>query len=259
MRRYIPKFQRSLSKIDWLVKAIIKVRNQCNIIIGLNLAPNHLLRSTGESDFLKSMEGKIKVFFDVGANMGEWTEELLKLNPSAKGILMEPNPDCNETLMAKFENKNNIEILDFACSDVAGNAFFFAESGGGETSSLSGVGSYGARQIEVKVTTIDDVVLIKNIRHIDYLKIDVEGFDFHVLRGAKNSLEKGMIDIIQFEYNRTWRQNGSTLSYAISYLEKFGYKTYCLKATGLLEFDINSYMEYFAYSNFISLKQSQRG
>ena len=255
MKRYVYKLQRFLAKRKGLVKAIIKLRNQCNIIIGLSLAPDHIFEATGEADFLQTYKGKVKTFFDIGANMGEWTEEMLKLNPAAKGILMEPNPDCMQTLRTKFSTNENINILEVACSEQPGRASFFAEHGGGETSSLSNAGTYGARKIDVEVTTIDRVVTERNISNIDYLKVDVEGFDMHVLKGAKNTLEKKMIDTIQFEYNRTWRNNGSTLTYAFAYLQQFGYKTYCLKKSGLTAFDPESYMEYFAYSNFIAIRQ----
>jgi FkbM family methyltransferase len=254
MKGFIYKLQRTLAKNSSLVKLLIKLRNQCNIIIGLSLAPDHIFESTGEAVFLKSLEGKIKLFFDIGANMGEWTEEMLKLNPAARGFLLEPNPDCISTLSTKFANNNNIRLITAACSDKPGRAAFFAEKGGGETSSLSGAGTYGARKIEVEVTTVDEIVSANQLTDIGYLKIDVEGFDLHVLKGAKNALEKGLIDVIQFEYNKTWRQNGSTLAYAFAFLEEFGYKTYCLKKSGLTAFDVNSYMEYFAYSNFVSLK-----
>ncbi len=254
MRGLVHKLQHFLAKRNWILKPIIKLRNQCNIIIGLSLAPDHVFEATGEATMLKSREGKIKLFFDIGANMGEWTEEMLKLNPAARGILMEPNPDCIDTLVSKFRNNKNIELMEAACSDRPGKTVFFAEQGGGETSSLSDAGTIGARKIEVVVTTVDEIVEKNNLQHIDYLKIDVEGFDLHVLKGAQRTLERGLIDVIQFEYNKTWRQNGSTLSFAFSFLEKLGYKTYCLKKNGLTDFDVNNYMEYFAYSNFVSLK-----
>jgi len=234
----------------------IKLKNQCNIIIGDSLAPDHLSEKNGELLFLKTLAGKVKVFIDVGANKGEWTEDILALNPQAeKGILLEPNPGCMMILKNKFGSSQGIEILEMACSDQSGGSIFFAEPDGGETSSLSSSGTNNATKIEVRVTTIDELVNERTLHHIDYLKIDVEGFDLHVIKGASETLRKGIIDVIQFEYNKTWRNNGSTLYNAFSILESYGYKTFCLTKKGLINLDINKYGEFYAYSNFISMKE----
>ena len=56
----------------------------------------------------------------------------------------------------------------------------------------------------VPILTVDQLVKRDNIKHIDILKIDTEGYDTFVLDGASNSLSKGLIDFIIFEYNTFW-------------------------------------------------------
>lgn len=254
--RLIDRIHRILSKNNLLIKVAVKLRNQCNILIGLNLAPDHVFEKTGEYDFLKIHAGKIKVFMDIGANLGEWTGAILNLNPKAeKGFLFEPNPYCVDKLTGKFSRDERIQLIAAACSDHTGISDFYAEDSGGETSSLGIAGTYGARKIQVSVTTVDLVMEQYQLTHIDFLKVDVEGFDLHVLRGAEKTLKEQRVDIIQFEYNTAWRDNGSTLTYAFNFLNKNGYETYCLTPKGLKNFDVNYYREFFNYSNFISLKK----
>jgi hypothetical protein len=52
----------------------------------------------------------------------------------------------------------------------------------------------------IKLDTIDNYCTQKNIAHIDFLKIDVEGFELNVLKGAKKMLENNAIEFIQFEF-----------------------------------------------------------
>lgn len=51
------------------------------------------------------------------------------------------------------------------------------------------------------MVTLDEVIRAEAITKIDLLKIDVEGFEYEVLLGAKEALSKGIIENIQFEFN----------------------------------------------------------
>src|SRR5258708_1156157 len=55
--------------------------------------------------------------------------------------------------------------------------------------------------IEFKMDTIDNFCKINNISNIDFLKIDVEGHELSVLKGAQYMLTNKHIKIIQFEFN----------------------------------------------------------
>jgi hypothetical protein len=58
-----------------------------------------------------------------------------------------------------------------------------------------------ARQIEIRCTTIDRFCSDRGINQIDVLKIDAEGFDFDVLKGASSMLAEQAIKFIYFEFN----------------------------------------------------------
>jgi len=68
---------------------------------------------------------------------------------------------------------------------------------------------------------------------IDILKIDAEGFDLHVLKGAASTLRERRVGIVQFEYNAPWAAAGSTLAHAREFLNACGYQIMLLKGDGL--------------------------
>lgn len=86
---------------------------------------------------------------------------------------------------------------------------------------------------------------------IDLLKIDVEGFDGRVIRGAERLLRERRIRVLQFEYNLPWAAVGDTLAGTVSTLRTHGYETSVLQPTGLAELD-PCWGEFFNYSNFVA-------
>jgi len=77
--------------------------------------------------------------------------------------------------------------------------------------------------INVESVTLDYYCTSKNINCIDYLKVDVEGFELTVIKGARNLLSLKKIKIIQLEINKTISNSNSTIYELIDTLNGFGY------------------------------------
>jgi hypothetical protein len=77
---------------------------------------------------------------------------------------------------------------------------------------------------EVELTTIDIYCRESSISAIRLLKIDAEGHDLAVIKGAAEMLRRKAIDIIQFEYNQSWIEARSFLRDAFEALQAFGYE-----------------------------------
>jgi FkbM family methyltransferase len=60
---------------------------------------------------------------------------------------------------------------------------------------------YGANEIEVDCTTVDDFCSQRGITSIDVLKIDTEGHELAVLNGAMQMLSSGAVRFVFLEYN----------------------------------------------------------
>lgn len=252
----IGTFQRMLSKNKLIIKILIKLRNQANVIIGYSYALSHNHERNGEKWLIKKLKNQINSYIDVGANKGEWTDMLIDELSSeniARAFLIEPGEYAFGILTSKFGSKPNIQLSKLALSDKIGVSKFYEEPSGGETSSLSKAFSLeSSKEIEVNVETIDSYFEQNKISTIDLLKIDCEGFDYYVLKGAVKCLENKKIKIIQFEYGDGWQLSGGTITSAAIYLSGFGYKLYAIKPDRLEEFEASKVGDFFRYSNFIA-------
>ena len=117
----------------------IKIRNQCNMIIGAHLADSNLLSRSGEDWLAKLVAPSARYFVDVGANVGAWAWMFVGyMTTSPAGLLFEPNPTTAAHLRSVLLRKNleGCQIVEAAVSDRDGSAQFYAEQACGVTSSF---------------------------------------------------------------------------------------------------------------------------
>jgi FkbM family methyltransferase len=160
---------------------------------------------------LKASPGP-QVLLDVGANRGDWTAQALRLAQVPKEVhvhAFEPSLATRSMLAARFAESVAVTVHPYALSETVGEATFYSKEDGAGTNSLS---PSSGRSVEVvKLITIDRFLQRSGIETVSLIKIDTEGFDLLVLRGAEKSLHDGRIDIIQFEYNWRWLFNHASL------------------------------------------------
>lgn len=259
MNNFIDKLQRALSKIPILVKFLVKFRNQVNKVIGYHICYDHLASVNGEELLVKiSIQKGLRTIVDVGANKGDWAAMFLA-SSSWKGkiFLIEPGGYAYRELLTRFHNDERAIAYNIGFSDHSGYATFYEEQFGGEKSSFVKVQTVQSEELkDVKVLTIDDFALQNCFTEIDMLKIDCEGLDFNVIKGASGLLESGRIKIVQFEYSRDWIESGNTLKACFHFLEKNGYQLYHLSGKGLAAFPLDYYGEFFSYSNFVAVNKN---
>lgn len=142
------------------------------------------------------------IMIDVGANFGNsldiylgkgWTVHAFEPDPSNRKRLLEGWPSCERLIV----NEN-------AVSDKAGiKAPFFASD---ESTGISGLAAFtsGHKQIcEVETTTLRDYYKKCNLNHVDFLKVDVEGYDKFVLDGFPWEKDKPEVVLAEFEDGKT--------------------------------------------------------
>lgn len=144
------------------------------------------------------------IIFDVGANTGEWSVSLHKLFPQSQMFLFEPQPACQKIISGK--NIPNSILISNAVSSIAGQAVrLFSSADDAEIASLhqrrdSYFSDKSFTSIEVATVTIDDVISEHKIACVDFMKMDVEGHELDVLKGAMRSLEGRIIKALSFEF-----------------------------------------------------------
>lgn len=158
---------------------------------------------------------KDPVIFDVGANRGQSIRFFKRLFPESTIYGFEPSARVFSVLQNNFNDKPKIKLFELALGSIPGESVLF-EHPLDETSTMKPPNNnsdwqktknrlllikrdHQFAEVVVKVTTIDEFCEAKSVSKIDLLKIDVEGFEFEVLKGSNKSLTNGVITAIQIE------------------------------------------------------------
>lgn len=148
---------------------------------------NLVFRGLGDDDKLISIicsylkEGDI--FFDVGANCGSFSLLLSgKVNNRGQVIAIEPNPEMLRRIEfnVSINNIHNIEILPFAISNEDGEQIFFCNERQLGNSGL--VKKDKQNTFTVKTKRLLTIVEELNINKIDFMKVDIEGYEHVALK-----------------------------------------------------------------------------
>ena len=145
------------------------------------------------------------VAIDVGAHIGYYTRILSKLvGVQGRVIAFEPSPENFPVLSQNITSLSykNIELYDYAVDDKNAIGQLHISPGHSNHSLIAG---YTEEQgiVNVKTVTLDAFLADRNIREVDFIKIDVEGNEPHVLAGMKNTLKSSGNVVVLIEYNPT--------------------------------------------------------
>ncbi len=145
--------------------------------------------------FLKDVDYHPRTIIDVG--VASYTEGLYSFE-NCKFFLFEPLPDFKEKAESLIENKTG-KFFPVALSDKEGEGMIAAPKGALDCASLNLEGnSEHFVKYEVSIKRLDECIDLSELDSPVILKIDVQGMDYYVLKGA-NKLLKG-IDIVIFEF-----------------------------------------------------------
>lgn len=180
-------------------------------------AYKEFLKGEKELRFLKFLVNREKNSIDVGANMGVYTYYLSKY--SRHVYAFEPNPKMLRYL--RTWKKPNITIYDLGLSNNSGEAVLRIPVAKGSFSNQHGtlseavpLDAYGV--MPIKTAKLDDF----EFHDIGFIKIDVEGHEFEVLEGARNTIaENKPVMLIEIEE----RYNGIKIEDALKKVEDMGY------------------------------------
>lgn len=140
---------------------------------------------------------------DLGANLGYYLLMEAKINKGGKGEIyaVEPNPAAVEYIKKnlKINNYEGIEVKNIAISDKKGTAPFYIAKSWNCSRFIAGQNTSDiVKTIQMKIETLDN--LYKN-KKIDFIRMDVEGYEFHILRGATKLIENNPGMAIFFEFH----------------------------------------------------------
>ena len=236
--------------------------------MGLLNAENFAI--SGEGVFLwRALTNRTKpVIFDVGANEGKYAREVMKRNPQARLYCFEPHPRTFSRL-TETAQKLGFQALNLGCSEAPGEMPLYDYSAGdghgsGSThaslsrDALAREGGQPVSETLVQLVALDDFCRQAGIDNIRLLKIDTEGFELQVLKGAQELVSRGAIDLIQFEFNE---MNPYTRVFLRDFMDILpGYRLYRLLPKDLLP--LSPYVplehELFAFQNIVAIRRDIR-
>lgn len=217
------------------------------------------MTTNGEHWLVQQVAGRAPVTaIDVGANKGEWAEAVLAIAPEAQLLCCEPIPATFAALQTAVRGPN-VQLINMALSSRSGTMTINAVPDNPYIASIYGGNLFGdgleRQPIELRSTTGDDLVGEHALKHIDILKIDAEGHDFEVLIGFKSSIEQGIIDFIQFEYNIFTLEAGKSLYDFFDFLSSH-YLVCRLLPQGLEACGYDATLDNFGQSNWVAVRKN---
>lgn len=226
-------------------------------------------KRSGEEFLLQHIRDKFSkskrlTVFDVGANLGEYSECIINiLGKKVSLFSFEPLKEAHSILKSKFKNHENVFLSNVALSDKRGKATIYFDEESSPLASLYKRQNLGMtlpvkliKSEKIKLSTIDSFCARKKISKIDLLKIDAEGHEIHVLKGAKKMIENSKIGYIQFEFGGPMIDSGTFFRDIYYYLEP-KYRIYRILQDGFIE--IKKYREkheVFLMSNYLAVSKS---
>ena len=146
------------------------------------------------SDYV-AIQDSSSLSIDAGANVGDFTSDLLNIFPELAILAFEPTTTSADIYRNRFTNQKNVQLLELALTSYEGTSTFYINANDKTNSILprpkSGKIYYGKKAVTINqtiVNTIDlDSVIYKNYpnKHISLVKLDLQGGELEALKGMK--------------------------------------------------------------------------
>ncbi len=242
--------------LQWKIGTIIGRQSTVNGAFGTRLRTATFadLRTTrgfvpraAEVELIRNLSSNYPLFMVIGANFGAWVTALAAAHPTAHVYCFEPTPGTFSGLSDNIalNGLRNVTALQLAVSDSAGIFPFQLTENASNLNRLAPVKSsaedlhrdrfIGARTTEVRSVVLDDFCRDQGIDRIGFLKIDVEGADVCVLRGARELLRRRAIEMMLIEVDPDNLQElGDSLEDLTSSIAEKGYAFHFPQTDGSL-------------------------
>ena len=189
-------------------KIFSKLVRLCQSRLGIGVDSNS--GKNGEANVLRSLSEYFGSkdtlqLFDVGANRGGYTSLLLSAFPHATVHAFEPAGQTFKLLSELHGTEQRVVLNNVGLGSESGKmSIFYDREGSGLTSlyqrDLNHIGVELNQSETIVLTTIDEYCENKRIQKLDFMKVDVEGHELEVFKGARRMLEQSRIHAIQFEF-----------------------------------------------------------
>jgi FkbM family methyltransferase len=228
---------------------------------GLGVNVNYDFEHSGEAWLLdrvfEALHGP--VCLDVGANVGDFTLKARALGASCV-VAFEPVPETFRLLETALQGDEGVRLFCSAVGEVEGTTSFFvplrAEDSvlASRDIGVTAVDPEQAREIVVPITTVDHIRKSQSL-HFDVIKIDVEGYELEVIRGANETISSFPPLLIQFEFNTHHGHRKQTMRDFSDALPEYYF--FRLAASSLRPLDVSHYLStIYTFQNVVCIHKS---
>jgi FkbM family methyltransferase len=241
-------------------------------VFGMNYGGGALIETSGEVWVLSHVVSEAcrgvaaPVVFDVGANVGDYSLLVKRHIPSARVYAFEPAHSTYRQLVGNVAGAGgDIKPYNFGFSDAEKTVELYSYTvEGQEVSLLSSINPRLPTQTvdvrahaseQIRVQTVDRFCEAEGIARIDFLKLDVEGHELSVLRGARRTLAEGSVSMIQFEFGPADIYS-RTFFYDFWSLLSGGYDIYRIIPGGIVPVRYyGEHLEIFLTTNYLAVRK----
>jgi FkbM family methyltransferase len=176
---------------------------------------------------LKKMGFNPKHIIDIGANHGTWTRETLNYFPNANYTLIEPQEWLKPSFQDLLDANSKITFLPVGAGSEKGS-FKFTIAERDDSCSFrhteEEARKLGLKQIDIPIITLNDLVKSSSAPFPDLVKIDAEGLDIEVLKGASDLF--GKTEIFMVEAGVFIKEFENSFLAMINFMDQNGYRLF---------------------------------
>lgn len=147
-------------------------------------------------------KSKDPVVFDVGANIGDWSKFVIDEYNGLdyKLYMFEPSKSTFKKLTSNIKESDKTKFFKMALGDAGGETTIYYDYSMQGSASILNDQNFNLSE-DIRIETVDNFCKKESILKINFLKMDVQGYEFNVLTGAKEMIDAHNIDFIQFEFD----------------------------------------------------------
>jgi FkbM family methyltransferase len=183
---------------------------------------------------------------DVGAHVGKLSLQFARMCPRAQVIAFEMMPRTFEELKTNTRSSPRIRPFCIGLSDESGTAVLRVEQDSQLNSLRNRDAAPGNGQaVPIALRRLDDMAAELGIATIDLLKVDAEGFDLQVLKGAVKLFEAGQVRAVwvEVDFGNSSIVHGNFIDIA-GWLAQWGLRPLSFYDTMVLERNGVAYLDY---------------
>lgn len=176
------------------------------------------------------------VIIDGGAHKGDAVDVFRALAPRAQFHCFEPDPVLASDLLRKFAGTAGVHVVTAALGEVPGTAVFNINASRPTNSLLPAAEALQSdlkgfcttvERVDVAVRSIDDYCSELQLERVDIIKLDLQGYDYQALLGAKSTVRGTRVALVEVMFTEIY-QGCHLFPDILRLMSEYGFKLYTL-------------------------------